>query len=163
MARKKKVNEEVQQQVTNISYRGNITLTIMHGDRKVKTIKAHNNGLQPLFEYLVHCLAGDFIASKVPSYLRVFNASDVELTYRAIPTTTTIDYVVSSSSASVVLSFNVSSSALRETSNIKKFKIYSRENRDTSSNPSATFDLDNAISITQGSNLVVAWQMSVSN
>ena len=166
MARKKKVEETTKETTNTISYKGEITLTVMHGKKKVKTIKTHNNGLLPLFEFLAHCLAGDFSARDVPNYIRLFDSSNVELTYNAIPQTSLISYTSTSTSATATLSFNVASGELRTLENaIKTFKIYSLKNMNDPTNPSATFTLDSGeeITISSGAILIVAWKMSVGN
>lgn len=157
-----KVNEES----TNILYKGNVEISVFHGDKLVNTLVAHNTGLTPLFEFITHCLAGDFNRNKVPSYLRIFDdsATPVELTYGAIPSTTTPTYA--SDGKFVVITFNVTPSNLKSLSGIKLFKLYNKENMGVSGieNPSATFELTTTHeTIASGSTLVVAWKMSVNN
>ena len=152
-------------QVINIGYKGEVTLSIYHGDTKVKTISTHNEGKQPLFTYLAHCLAGDFVPSMVPSYLRIFDEDEHEVTYSAVPSTTLVNYDSSDSQAYVIVTFNVSSTAFDSSEKVKTFKLYSRDNRSLSSgdNPSAIFSLSDALEVASGVNLVVAWKMIIGN
>ena len=164
MARKKKEDKVVAQE-ESLVYKGEITLTTMHGNKAIRKLKKSNTGKGPLFQYLMYCLTGTLYPTKVPKYLRVFDASDNELTTREIPTTGTPSYAFDSSSASAVITFNLSSTALRQLTGLKKFRIYSSENASSSqiANYSAEVILDTPETVTDGSILIVAWKMTLSN
>ena len=162
MARKKKTNNVVTQ-AESIGYKGEVTLTLMHGNKRVRKIKSHNIGKAPLFQYLMYCLTGTLISTKIPRYLRVFNSQNQELTTRIIPSTGTPSYEFSDDEASAVITFNVSSTALVSLNDLKIFKLYSGENSTQSLNPSAEISIENAISIDDDSSLVIAWKMTISN
>lgn len=164
MARKKKADKVVAQE-ESLVYKGEITLTMMHGNKVIKKLRKSNTGKGPLFQYLMYCLTGTLYPTKVPKYLRVFDASDDELTTREIPTTGTPSYTFDNSSASAVVTFNLSSTALKQLTGLKKYRIYSSENASSSqvANYSAEVVLDTPEVITEGSTLIVAWKMTLSN
>lgn len=166
MARKKKENKVVVNNDT-LAYNGEVSITVMHGKKTIKTMKNHNEGFAPFFEFLMYCLVGTFYTNKTPAYLRVFDASDNELTLRAIPTTGAPQYSVATDgkSSSVVITFNVASTALSSLNGIKKYRLYSRENAtsDNVSNQSASTESANAINLTKGSSLIVAWKLTIGN
>ena len=142
----------------------------MHGNKKVRVIDGRNSGESPLFEYITYCLAGIFYPGKAPAYIRLFN-NEEQITYYAIPTTLTPNFGIGSDGTSsysyVVLTFNVASTALKPNSlntlSFNTLKIYNKENINNASNPSATLELQDAESVTPGSNLIVAWKMTIQN
>ena len=146
-----------------IGYKGEITLQVSHGDKVVKTIKLNNNGHQPLFEFLMYCLAGNYKKEKAPKYLRVYNANDVDITTRPVLSTSTPIYTDNTTNCAVTLSFVVPYSLLKQYTNIKYLKIYSEEKYNDASSPSATLELDTSLTISSTSNLMVAWKMIVGN
>ena len=75
---KKKENKSKSVGVENNSkYAGNATVKIMHGKKVLKTLKMHNEGHEPLFEFLMYCLSGAYYDSKSPKYLRVFSVKSI--------------------------------------------------------------------------------------
>lgn len=166
MARKKKVKVEEQVKTEDVAtYKGNVTIKVLHGNKAVKTIKTSNTGFMPLFEFLMYCLAGSYLVDKLPRYLRVFNVDNTELTTNAILSNSTQSYEKTSSSCSVTISFVIPYSILTSAQHIKSFKLYSQENSSYNKreSPSAEIILDNEISVSTDANLLVAWKMTVEN
>ena len=164
MARKKKTNKTVAQN-ESLAYKGEITLTLTHGNKVIRSLKRGNAGKAPLFQYLMYCLTGTFYSNQAPRYLRIFNSENNQVTTKEITMTGLPSYEFDDSSASAVLTFNLSSTVLTQLTDLKKFRLYSQDNLSITSinNYSAEVVLATAETITEGSNLVVAWKMTLSN
>ena len=115
----------------------------------------------------MYCLSNNYHSNMAPKYLRVFKESGetgADISLRSILANSTPEYDSSETESSVTLSFVVPYSSISEpTAAIKYFKIYSKDNINTPSKPSAMITLKNSINISANSNLLVAWKMTISN
>lgn len=164
MGRKKKTNKVVAQK-ESLAYNGEIALTITHGNKVIRSLRRKNTGRGPLFQYLMYCLTGTLYPNQAPKYLRVFDSNNVQITSQAIPVTGLPSYEFSNNGASAILTFNLSSTVFTQLTDIKKFRMYSQDNVRLADieNYSAEVELTNAETMTDGSNLIVAWKMTLSN
>ena len=162
MGRKKKVDKVVAQD-ESLTYKGEITLTVTHGNKVIRSLRRKNTGKGPLFQYLMYCLTGTLYPNQAPKYLRVFNSDNNEITTQAIPVTGLPSYAFNDSGASATLTFNLSSTIFTQLTDLKKFRMYSQDNVRDISNYSAEVVLETAETLTDGSNLIVAWKMTLSN
>ena len=83
MARKKKVNAK-----QNLSYRGDVTVSLMKGNTTISKKQFKNNGYYPLSHFFAYCLANDYTNAETlrPRYIRLFNLGS---SGSEAPTTTT--------------------------------------------------------------------------
>lgn len=184
--RKKAVKEEpiIENKTgTNIGYSGKVSIKILHGTKAVKNITIHNNGCQPLFDFLAYCLVGDYNEANSPRYLRAFETQNTEAqsfdpehesTLRIIPVSSITKVNSSNANSGVVrYSFLTPGSFFLPGSVIDELALYSSANIDSKTNPSAYIILRPAtedpehpyesISIDPDTNLVIIWELSISN
>jgi hypothetical protein len=156
-----------------ISYRGEVTLKIMHGDKVVKTIKQHNEGTIYLMRFLAHCLGDYYVKGDSPKYIRLFDLSGTnatidtttEVTSRAIVTNfnAIFDEDSSTKSGSVTLTFLVPSTLVRDSKEFDAVAIYGTSQNQSIANYMAWVKFDDAMSISQGESLMLLWKMTLSN
>ena len=110
-----------------------------------------------------------YIESDSPWYIRLFDGSDKEVTMGGslpVQSTMTGNLTQPPVGAYVELTFTVpgTSIALDSGQSISTAKLYSLENRNNPSNPSAIATLKDAISeVEAGTNVVVVWRMEFKN
>lgn len=54
---------------STIKYRGDVTIEFVKNGKIVRTIKKHNSATKYLFEFIYHCLAGNFYQDELPSFV----------------------------------------------------------------------------------------------
>lgn len=155
-----------------ISYKGEVTLKIMHGDKVVKTIRQHNDGTVYLMRFLTHCLGGYYVREDSPKYIRLFDLSDntepsieAEVTLRAIVTNFNAIYDddAENDSGSVTLTFLVPSTLVKDSKEFNAVAIYGTSQNQNIANYMAWVKFNNAMSISTGESLMLLWKMTLSN
>ncbi len=76
----------------SVGYAGNIEIKIIRGEKVVKTIKAKNEGKQPLFNFLAGCLIGNYDAKGTPKYIMLGYTESGEDTGTEAVSTNAIPY-----------------------------------------------------------------------
>ena len=153
---------------SSISYKGNVTIKILHKDRVVKTIKNHNEGTNLLMSFLVHCLGSDYDKTKAPKYIMAYNLSgeamegvnnpENNVTIKPIATNISPTYTDNS----VTLSFLLPSTILDVTKKINRLAIYSSSDLNPI-NYMAWIKVDPEINLSMGESLLVLWEMTLQN
>lgn len=145
-----------------IGYKGEVTLTLTRNGKFLKRLTTHNEGKKPLFKYLMYCMTGTYYSTQAPRYIRIFDASDNELTLRPIVRTGEPSYEFGDTSASSVMTFNVPSSVLTNLETLQKIKLYSYDTISTNEEL-AEIELDEPKIVVENSTLIVAWKMTIAN
>lgn len=156
-----------------ISYQGNVTLKIYHGDKEVKTIYNHNEGSLSLMSFLVHCLGGDYHSSETPKYIKAYyNGSEEgfnptqenQVTLRPIVTNFPPKYIVDNSTtkAKVQLTFLIPNGVYDSSKTINRLALYNLDNRDGYTNYLAWIKTE-PIALTSGESLMIVWEMTLAN
>lgn len=57
--------------INTIRYTGIVTLSRYDGEQKIKIAQMHNEGFNPLFDFLTDCLVGDFNNTKRPAKIKL--------------------------------------------------------------------------------------------
>ena len=80
----------------NMRYTGIVTLSQYIGSKKIKISQVHNEGGNPLFEFLANCLIGDYTLA------RIFRPTQIMLLERTKQNGTDYSYSQSSSGAGLI-------------------------------------------------------------
>ena len=157
----------------NFGYKGNVTIKLVHNNKVYKVIKSHNNGYLPLFNFLINCLSGTFYESSRPQWLRLFDLGDDDWDEASdIPTKEVSRTVFSEGSAradldngKAILTFTVSCFYLTKDKNITHLALYSNDNVDDRTKPSAVVKLETPLSTNAigNDNVVILWSLSFDN
>jgi len=170
-----------------ISYKGELTFKILHGDKVVKTLKQHNEGTKILMNFLVKCLGSSWDSMGAPKYIRAFYAEEEDLPIE-MSTEVTIRPVVSNyaptypdydgAKSGVVLTFLIPSSIIDQSNGgkINRFALYDTIHSidGNQSNYMAWIKLpdpsieepteeDSVITIQGGESLMILWEMTLEN
>ena len=165
---------------SKVTYEGKVKVQLYHGKKVYKTIKEKNKGTWTLFNFLVSCLAGNYYDNQRPMYLRVYNVDaddyaageegDInerdEITTMAIPVRKATVKLAGSTDvqASVVFEFLIPASTLVENGSGNLLVLFSTENRNIVSKPSAEVLLEHPITKENGtSNIRVEWDLIIGN
>lgn len=65
--------EKIAKKNIGINYQGTVRLSFVKNGREVKSVKLHNTGCLQLFKYLANCLIGDYKLINSPQYLMLYN------------------------------------------------------------------------------------------
>jgi len=81
------IQEEHKEEGERLKYSGDITITLMDGDRVISKKKCHNTGCAKLFMFFTSCLAGEWSAAKSarPCKLVLFDKNPDETLYKTVP------------------------------------------------------------------------------
>lgn len=175
---------------SGISYRGEVSLCIRHGKRKVRDLGVHNEGTVTLMRFLCRCLGSSYDESNAPKYIRLFNAKDgatKDASALSADNECTIQPVASNfqptfgqtdedgeggMSASVTLTFLVPFTLLGSSkSTFNMMGVYSTQTKDKSeeTSPLAWVKItdddnkDSNVTLVNGESLMVSWKMTLSN
>jgi len=159
----------------SFKYEGNVTVDILLGDKIIKTVKGHNEGKQPLFEFLALCIIIQYEKNLRPNFIRLFanesDESDVlkELTNTAI-THSGVSVTSSDSSAEASLRFLIPHTAITKLNSagetkITALKIYNSANYTNLEGESVVYYLNSPIVIENNlnANVQVTWTLKISN
>jgi len=167
-----------------LTYNGNITVTIVDGDRLISTKTYHNNAAQKLFQFFIASLRGEFTAAKNtrPCRLVLFRRGDEETSASEINSTYWNDtYRVSTpvlydttivknntNDCSVTYHFKIPYAQLTVGSKITKLGLYPNTISSFSNDLCAYrfLSTEEAITIEGGSGnftLIVDWELVISN
>lgn len=173
MAKKKKTSTR---KTTNpgIGYSGKVTVDLVRGGKVVKTIRTHNKGKLPLFNFIANCLAGKFYESLKPQYIQLFNAGSPNDAVSYIPTpyssvgVETFENAETGDYCEVTFKFVVPFSILPTGATINQIRLYNQSN--TAVNKEiAYFDLVDeqgqplVITADGKSNVIITWVMKIAN
>jgi len=169
MARKKKeIKKELPELVVeeNTKTMGNVKVTIVRGNKKLRSITKHNSATQSLCKYIRDALLGDYVIARRPGIIipceknTSYEYGLKEMFSAGIPDEgTTRSYEEDTSSASGVLKFIIPDTSLTTGHKIGGFKLYSKG---TSRELYAILVLDSEIEITNNTSIEVEWTMKVS-
>ena len=161
-----------------ITYKGELTFKILHGDKVVKTFNHHNEGTKILMDFLVNCLGSLYDKQKAPKYLRLYYSSSSGMPVDLVSSEVTIRPIVTNFSPSypdyagaksgVVLTFLIPSTLIKSTNNrINKIALYDSINRidGNRGNYMAWVELASSeeIQIQGGESLMILWEMTLEN
>ena len=164
-------------ETSSIAYKGNVTIKILHGKKVVKEKKIHNAGTDLLFNFLIKCLGNNYYEQLAPRFIRCFHC-DSEVTDVNIGTQLVIENAMSDPIAfgsinypenkSIEFTFLIPASQINNSGSqsVNVLALYSLDTYADASigSPLAYINLgSDEISISSGVNLVIIWQMSVSN
>lgn len=164
MARKKKQVKKVQQD-SSITYRGEVTIELMNGNKVYKKFTTKNTGNKPLFAFLGDCLIGHFDNQGFPSRLKFFDGEGRALT-------TGIPYnKVSRESPSgdenamyIRYTFLVPYSSLAKGAVVTELRLFNIRNANSDTDYSAKISIsDNPIIGDGSSNIRIIWKIKISN
>jgi len=170
----KKVNKKKKSNNEAIGYAGNVTIIVKSGDNVIKTIKGHNSGTFRLFRFISDCLISSYSPDFAPKYLLLFHVdnssqedgdlSNVEPLIDLTP--------ISSMSSSVDEQNNIATARFTFTipgnafisldNNPNLLALYSFSDK-TKNHPMATFFIDETISPSRDTNIIIVWELVISN
>jgi len=165
---------------SKITYEGKVKVQLYHGKKVYKTIKEKNKGTWPLFNFFISCLTGNYYDSQRPMYLRIYNVDadeyisgdegDInerdEITTMAIPVRKVTSKLAASTDtqASAVFEFLIPASTLVENGQGNLLVLFSTDNRNIVSKPSAEVLLEHPVTKEDGtSNIKVDWELIIGN
>lgn len=172
---------------SGISYRGEVSLGIRHGKRKVRDLGVHNEGTVTLMSFLCRCLGSSYDASNAPKYIRLFNVDadtkdasaltkDNESTLQPVASNFQPQFGQTKAegneamSASVTLTFLVPFTLLSEgTFNMMGVYSTSTKGESKEDSPLAWVKITNdkgqasKVTLVNGESLMVSWKMTLSN
>ena len=160
--------EKYTKKKSSVAYRGDVVVSLMRGNKVYKTIKSHNEGGYPLFNFLANCLIGNFSNVDQPRNIRVGNLSDDTFTssvVSAIPYSNVRIEQTEQSSATVVYTFIIPFADIVIDDSINCIRLYSSRysGKDAVANYSASFVPDKPVTLDRDSNLKIEWYMTINN
>lgn len=163
--------EKTSKSSNTIGYNGNVTVKIIGKNGKInKQYKGKNSGKLPLFRYLAYAICGNFDSQSCPIFIATYdNAGNptcinpILKGQTSISTSGSGDLAVASAS----LIFTIPGSTFisgTQTSVVRLFdsEYYLTYNKNDM-NPSAEYTLDESIEVSADENLLVVWQLNISN
>ena len=155
-----------------ISYKGKVTLKVMHGGKAVQTIEQRNEGSLLLMRFLANCLGSNYDAAKAPRYIMAYHlegqgmegvTSSARVSLRPVATNFKPTYKEESRpiSAKVALSFLIPSSLIDNQKTITRIALYDGDDQ-RDSNYMAWISVD-PIQVSAGESLLVLWEMTLQN
>lgn len=175
---------------SSIKYSGKVTVSVVDNNgRVIKSYTNHNEGCEPLKNFLAACLAGYYQSANLlrPQYVRVFSlgaeGDDIpsvvytdERTMTPVLADTTVKYDSTNHSATFKFMIPYSRLYLTTGHDINLYAIYGNQNVTTASTPSAyfiikkqddqtklgkAFDMATAIASQNKLNLLIEWTMTL--
>ena len=158
-----------------INYRGEVSISVMDGKRKLCTV-THNNGKKGLFNFLSNCLLGNFMAAKssYPSKIACFksatdaNASPVRLSSFVRYDSSRWVTEETSTESSIYFHFRIPYSVLKP-GTISILRLYTNEisSENAEENICAEIKLNDSITVpdtTDGNfTIIVDWKMTLTD
>lgn len=156
----------------SLTYEGKVTVDILLGNKVIKTVEGHNEGKQPLFEFLALCIINQYDKNRRPNFIRLFTGEEGNLrevtnaaiTHNGVNITSTAD------SAEASLRFLIPYTAINKLSSsgetsITALKIYNSINYDNLEGESALYYLKKPILVENNlnTNIQVTWALKISN
>ena len=171
---------KTQKSKSDITYEGKVKVQLYHGKKVYKTIKEKNKGVWPLFNFFINCLMGNYYDAQRPMYLRVYNVNAEayiageegniserdEVTTTAIPVrkVTAKPAADGDAQASAIFEFLIPAATLTDNGSGNLLVLFSTENRNMVSKPSAEVLLETPITKESGtSNIKVEWELVIGN
>jgi len=174
---------------SSIRYSGKVTVSVVDNNgRVIKSYTDHNEGCEPLKNFLAACLAGYYQSANLlrPQYIRVFSLGAYEAaipdpivytderTMTPVLADTTVKYDSTNHSATFKFMIPYSRLYLNTGHDINMYCIYGSNNVTSADNPNArfiikkddthlgkAFDMDAAIASQQKLNLLIEWIMTL--
>ena len=146
----------IQQQ---IGYQGNVSISFVKNGKIKKSIKQHNSGTSYLFQLLASAITGQSLASEMPRYIMLFDASDNPILYYK-PQFTGGKPIVSDGQARASFTAYIPQSAVTA-STFKKLAMYTQSNNPNTKLAEVT--LENPTEIPTGYSVMVTWEMLFTN
>lgn len=79
MARRKKTAQAAVTEKEQVSYSGQVKLSVQKGNKTLSTKTYHNAGTSKLFKFICEALAGNFRRGMLPSKIALFDAESSEV------------------------------------------------------------------------------------
>lgn len=176
--------DKKQKNTSGIGYVGNVTIKVVGSKNKLKKqYKVKNKGYLPLFKYISYCLLGNNEPGLCPLYVTAYHMNSTSDENSFFTSST---HVVSSKPvvktgisfdeysenhvdyATAEFTFVISNAVLESNETINCLALYCSDyyqtfNKTSEKNPSAVVILDEDVTVASGENLVVVWDLVVSN
>jgi hypothetical protein len=162
----------------SLGYTGNVEIKLVRGKKVIKTIKTHNEGKLPLFNFIANALIGGFDSGGAPRFIILANGADDSVAERVSTNAIPYSAVSLDSSntegnvyASAAFKFLIPFSSISLGTEINIIRLYS-QNSTTFGSHIAYFLLPtedeegNAIEplVSDGkSNILITWTMKITN
>lgn len=168
---KQKKNKS-QESLSSIGYTGNVTVKVIGKTGKInKQYKGKNAGKLPLFKYLAYALCGNYESQSCPIFIATYDNDDRPTCINPILKSQTSITTSTSNGvemASALLTFIIPGVTFLSGSETKKVRLFDGENYSTYNSStekvsSAEYVLDTGVSIDSDENLLVVWQLNISN
>lgn len=184
MGRKKKQKIIKVEEKQPIVYSGRVVLKTIKNNKIVSTSVHHNKGKEPLFDFLLTCLAGKFDKTLRPVYVTPIikgNKEDVYMyaTNQEIPFINNIDFYTQSESSAttdryIEYNFYLPSKYDYQTTGIDGLALYCEKykpdaqkdivkGKEIAEDYSMIVLFDETKKLEENEGLIVLWQLSVSN
>jgi hypothetical protein len=153
----------------SLGYTGNVEIKLVRGKKVIKTIKTHNDGKLPLFNFIANALIGGFDSGGTPRFIILANgASDAvaeQVSTNAIPySAVSLDSSNTEGNvyASAVFKFLIPFSSISLGTEINIIRLYS-QNSTTFGSHIAYFILEEPFESDGKSNVLITWTMKITN
>jgi hypothetical protein len=152
----------------SIGYVGNVEIKLVRGKKVIKTIKTHNAGKLPLFNFLANTLIGNFDNGGTPRYIILgIGSSDAvatQVSTNAIPYSN-ISLKAGSNDVSAIFKFLIPFSSVSLGAQVNIIRLYS-QNSFSWEDHIAYFKLPPEVPniVSDGkSNILITWTMKITN
>lgn len=160
-----------QQTNASLGYTGNVEVKLVRGKKVIKTIKTHNDGKGPLFNFIANTLIGKFDAGGAPRFISLGfsvvnppNDSVVnQVSTNAIPySSVSLDIDNDGEYASAAFKFLIPFSSISSGTEVNVIRLYS-QNSTLFDNHLAYFILAEPFESDGKSNILITWTMKITN
>jgi hypothetical protein len=154
---------------SSLGYTGNVEVKLVRGKKVIKTIKTHNDGKGPLFNFIANTLIGKFDAGGAPRFI-ILGFSEApsddsvnQVSTNAIPySSVSLDIDNSGEYASASFKFLIPFSSIASGTEVNIIRLYS-QNSTLFDNHLAYFILDEPFESDGKSNILITWTMKITN
>jgi hypothetical protein len=157
----------------SLGYTGNVEVKLVRGKKVIKTIKTHNDGKGPLFNFIANTLIGKFDAGGAPRFIILGFSEDTppsddpvsvnQVSTNAIPySSVSLDIDNSGEYASASFKFLIPFSSIASGTEVNIIRLYS-QNSTLFGNHLAYFILDEPFESDGKSNILITWTMKITN
>jgi hypothetical protein len=153
----------------SLGYTGNVEVKLVRGKKVIKTIKTHNDGKGPLFNFIANTLIGKFDAGGAPRFIILgfseapSDGSVNQVSTNAIPySSVSLDIDNDGEYASAAFKFLIPFSSISSGTEVNVIRLYS-QNSTLFDNHLAYFILDEPFESDGKSNILITWTMKITN
>lgn len=175
MATKKNATKEEKAEptTTQLSYSGEVKITVKRGKSTLKTIRKHNAGTECLFKAILNFLIGYPNVGNAPNFIDALGKSTSEsgpgesvLVYKSNISSKTLQFTTDSKFKAVFTGYISSKQLKQSTTESNEEGIYYLALVDNNNNRLADIDVTTngkPLPIAQGTSIIVEWYMGVDN